>query len=417
MAGKHSRALVGGAVLLAIAASGCTSKKSETGASNSATTKPSAALLGTKNPAKGSAVKVGFIYAGSSVLGDGKPELAAARGAVKYVNEYFGGVGGRPIELVICADHTTPAGATDCANQMLAAKVQVVLSPGPANPDPIVKAFLPAKLPYVVDGAGSASLLLGKYTFVSGNPLGFLATAVRLAKDTGGKKIALLQVDVPAADSLESLATPIYKKAGLGFAVTKVPLATPDVTPQVQAAISSGADTFFVIGDDSICLNALKALKTLGFKGAVQANKNCLKLASAKSLRGFKGFYLAGAEATGAQDTEVQLYHAVVARYAPSIDKPDDGTASATFAVIAMFARAMKEFPQGAAFTSAKVYDTLVAMPPQPKPLLAGQTFQCNRKKSALLVSVCSNATVLETIDGNGQVTKSLALDATPYLP
>jgi branched-chain amino acid transport system substrate-binding protein len=207
----------------------------------------------------------------------------------------------------------------------------------------------------------------------------------------------------------------MYKKAGVDLMTTAVPLGTPDLTPQIQAAISSGADEFFIIGDDLLCVNSLKALKTLGFTGKVAINTNCWQSSVAASLGGYNGALLVGAAATTNADAQVKLFHAIAAHYAPSIANPDGGTVNTHYAVVLAFARAMAGISP-TQFTSSGIAQQLKTMPAQPLPLLAGQTFQCNRKKSALLQAVCSNATVIETLAPDGTVTKSLSFDATPYL-
>ena len=55
-------------------------------------------------------------------------------------------------------------------------------------------------------------------------------------------------------------------------------------------------------------------------------------------------------------------------------------------------------------------------MSPQPMPLLAGQTFQCNGKSSTLLTSICSTGVSLATLDAKGNVTKSENIDAYKYI-
>src|SRR3546814_12356513 len=79
--------------------------------------------------------------------------------AVEYANEYLGGIGGRPIELVVCGNGATPAGAQDCANQLVEQDVVAVtlpftgygeatapVLPGPGFP-PITRSRNPAPAP------------------------------------------------------------------------------------------------------------------------------------------------------------------------------------------------------------------------------------------------------------------------------
>jgi hypothetical protein len=187
------------------------------------------------------------------------------------------------------------------------------------------------------------------------------------------------------------------------------------VTPQIQAAISSGAQAFFLIGDNGLCVSALRAIKTLAFTGPVVSNMNCLKTTAGKTVGGFDGLVVVGANATSDLDSEVRLFHQVAAAYAPSIKDPDNGTVSGHFSAVLGFARAMKAL-QPSQFTSAGVANALLTMQPATLPLLAGQTFQCDRKKSALLASACTNAVVLETTNASGAVVKESPFDASSFL-
>jgi len=122
-----------------------------------------------------------------------------------------------------------------------------------------------------------------------------------------------------------------------------------------------------------------------------------------------------GASATSDLDAEVRLYHAVLAEYAAGVKEPDSDVVPGSYGVVLAFVRAMKDVGSGD-ITNETTAATLLAMHPQTLPLLAGQTFQCDRKKSELLPSVCSNATVIEPIASDGTVKKVIAFDATPYL-
>lgn len=418
MAAKAWRTIVGGVVLGALVAAGCSSSSSSGGTATGGATATTVdqAVLGPMNKATGTPVKIGFIYPGSTPIGDNQDELAMAKATADYVNDHLGGIAGRPLELVTCGDNTTPAGATDCANQMLAAKVPVVLEPEPAQPVPIVNLLTPAKVPFMVWAGADTSVLTSADVSTVGNPLTLLAAPVKLAKDDGKKKIAMVYTDVPAAAELPLLAKPLYKKEGIGLLTTAVPLGAADVTPQIQAALSSGADEFLVIGDDTLCVNSLSALKTLGYQGKVVSNDNCLKSSAAKTLSGgFNGLVIAGTQATSNTNAEVALFHTVAATYAPQIQNPDSGTVPAHYASVLAFARAMKGLTADQ-LTSGGIADQLLTMSPQTMPLLAGATFQCDRKKSTLTPSVCSNGAVIETLDAEGDVTKSVTFDAGPYL-
>jgi branched-chain amino acid transport system substrate-binding protein len=409
---------VGAALLsaLVVVAAACSSNGSSTGStSTTASSANNAAILGTKHPATGAPLKIGYIYAGQTQAIDGTPEINMAKATVKYVNEYLDGIAGRPIELDVCADQVTPAGATQCADQMLADKVPVVLQSQPGQPATVVRLLTPAKVPYFTYLGADVSLMESAVASLIGNPLIILAAPMKVAQDNGYKKVAMVYVDVPAAAELKTLGETLYTKNGLKLLPSAVPLGTPDVTPQVQAAISNGAQEFLVIGDNSLCVNTLKALKTLGFNGKVVINTNCLQGSGAQALSGgYEGAMLATIMSADPNDADVKLYHAVAATYTPST-ATEGNTASAGFGEILGFVRAMTKLTANDA-TPAGITAALLNMPPEPMPLLPTQTFQCNRKAAPLTPGVCSNGAELVTLKANGEVQSSKSFNAGPYL-
>jgi branched-chain amino acid transport system substrate-binding protein len=418
MAATRWRVFVGGALLAALVGTACSSSGSSGGSSagSTPTSAPKPGALGPVKRATGAPLKIGYIYAGQAQNQDNTNEITMAKGTVKYINEHLGGVAGRPLDLVVCADHLTPAGATDCANQMLAAKVPVVLGAEPANPAPILKLLEPAKVPFFIQTAADTSSFFSPDSYVLNNPLIILAAPIKVAKDAGVKKVAMVYVDVPAASQLKSIGTPMFQKAGLQLLPTAVPLGTPDLTPQVQAALSSGAQMFVVIGDASLCVNSLKALKTLGFTGKVATNLNCLTDAAAKAIPGgFDGLVLPITYVDDGTSADSVLLHAVAATYAPGTPTDATGQSVLGFIMTIAFVRAMKGLRAGAG-SAAEIAAAFAAAPPQAVPLLPGQTFQCNRKRSTLTPAVCSNGASILTLDTSGKTTKSETFDATPYL-
>jgi branched-chain amino acid transport system substrate-binding protein len=410
---------VGGAVVAILLATGCSSSASKgSSAGGSATTAAvNMAVLGTPKAAAGAPIKIGYIGGGQSDAIDNRNEAVIADATAKYVNDYEGGIAGRPLQLIACNDHITPSGATDCANQLVADNVAAVLSSQAANPASIMKVLEPAKIPFVPWIGADRSVLFSPNASTITNPLATIAGPIKVAKENGAKKVAIVTVDVPAAKELPAFATPLYKKAGIGVMTIAVPLATPDVTPQIQSALSSGADEFSVAGDISLCTSTVKALKTLGFTGKVVSNQNCLLDPSASSIGGFDGLIFSNVYSIDPNEHDLQLARAIGAKYAHDTDVSGANTGNVLggFANVIGFARAMSGLSPSNA-TPAGVARTLKSMSPQPMPLMAGQTFQCNGKASTLLPSVCSNGASLATLDAQGNVTKNENFDASSYV-
>ena len=83
--------------------------------------------LGTKTPAKGTPVKIGFITDGKGTATDNSIESDVADASVKWINQYRNGIGGHPITLDTCVTGADPDKSVDCANQMIQDDVAAVL--------------------------------------------------------------------------------------------------------------------------------------------------------------------------------------------------------------------------------------------------------------------------------------------------
>src|SRR5690606_27640791 len=77
--------------------------------------------------ASGEPIVLGMINQENTPVGS-YPELSsAARTAAAFVNDVFGGVGGRPIEIEVCNTEFSPEGSTACAQRFAEAGVPAVL--------------------------------------------------------------------------------------------------------------------------------------------------------------------------------------------------------------------------------------------------------------------------------------------------
>jgi branched-chain amino acid transport system substrate-binding protein len=408
-----------GLILLTLAAvtvTSCSSSGGSTaGATPTANASADAATLGAPKTATGTPVTLGFINAGQGPSIDARPEISIANATVKYINAYLGGVAGHPISLKICATGATPAGAQDCANKMVAAGVPAVLEGAPGVPGPIVTTLEKAKIPYFTYATVEQSVLLSPDAYVLSNTLGGLASPIELAKQTKSKHVAEIVIDVPAAiGPIKGLGEPLFKRAGIKVDYFAIPPGTADITPQIQAALSKGADLFSVTGDPALCESAFSALNTLGFKGPRLANPQCLSPGLAKSVPGgVKGVTVGTTESFDTSDREVALYNAILRKYSPK-SVAHLSANSSVYAAFLGFARALAGYH--GAITKQTVPVALAAAAPAKMPLLAGQTFVCNRKVFKLTPAVCSTGMALAVLDSAGNPGKSVPFDSAPIL-
>ena len=373
------------------------------------------AALGTPDPAKGAPVTIGMISdGGSGTVGTAPLVEQGAKMAVAWANAYRGGLGGRPINLFICENDSTPAGGQDCANQMVQKGVVVVVEPftgqGPTEVPIIVK----AGIPYLTLSGSTTeeTTTKGAYSITGGLP-GVLAADAAVAKSKHYKKFAMLTVNVPeATQPTDTLGVQAFKKAGVGFKAIPVNLGTADITPQLESAVQWGANAIGMTGDLTLCSSFFKAYQTLGLTLPRYVLSTCVDPSIINSSLDsvMAGSIISSPGVTSSPD--YATYAAMTKKYAPSVNpSPNVSTnqsdgASAVWTLI----NAMQGFH--GAVTKESVNKQIETAKNVVEPLSDGATFTCNGKVIPSLPSVCSVATLIGTLKANGQATDLKTINA-----
>jgi branched-chain amino acid transport system substrate-binding protein len=367
--------------------------------------------LGAPNPAKGTPVTIGLIEDGGA---QGALTQQGATIAVKYINQYMGGIAGHVVQLTVCDNNATPAGGQQCANQMVQRHVIAVTVPftgqGPAE----VPIITGAGIPYVtLSGASTQELMTpGSFALTGGFPAVLGAMALH-AKQHGFSKVAMLVDNVPSAiQGAQALGGIAFKAAGVGFSVIPVASGTPDMTPQVQTAISGGASAIGVVGDVTLCSSFLKAYQTLSVKLPKYVITTCIDPSIIKSLsRELAGSYVGTTTAVG---SDSKVYAAMVTKYSHGVNpNPSVSTGVAGGVSTVMAFRAMMQGLSGDV-TPATVTQQLKTAQNVPLFLGGGITMTCNGAAIPLLPSICSATTQMGTVQSNGLVTGLKLYDAAP---
>ncbi len=348
-----------------------------------------ASPLGTPKKATGSEVTLGFVSDGKSDAIDNTPEIKAAQAAVSYANNYLGGLAGHKITLNVCETKQTPSGATDCATNMVQAKVPIVITPVSGQSGTIYQGIKDAGIPYLQYGSLDQAELAAPPTsvFVLTNGIGTaLAGPAGIAAAAGIKKAGILVTDVPAAAGPVSQAAPLfYKNAGVTADVITVPVGQADMTPQIQAGISNGDGAFAMVGNPAFCTSAIKGLTTVGFKGPITAIQQCVDQTSAKATNGgYKGVNVL--TTLDSSNKDYVTYLAVMKKYAKGVDT--GGVAPGGYASILALVAALPNLTGDV--TAQTISEGMAAMPPTPLPLGGGITFQCDGKQVSLAPPICS---------------------------
>ncbi len=396
------------AIVVGAASTGCGSSGSSAkgSASPQSSVKSSGAtadpVLGTPKPASGDPVTIGLVTTGDTSAAASKYEEASVAASVEYVNQYLGGLAGRPIKILTCQDKIAPTGATACANQMIAAKVPVVLS----TQEPLstyAKSLSEAGITYVA-GLGTSSITTVKGTFVLADAQYQLVDAgAQVAVAKGAKRAAILTVDTPGnVGYLQSAAIPLYAAKGIDLKVVGAPPANADLTPQVTAMLRDKPDSVYVIGGPSFCVSAFSAMNIAHYTGVRIAIPECINSSSNTSIRGgLNGINELSLVTSDPSDPDVATFAAVLGRYGSGV-KTTDILAAAGYQLVVGFAKAMSGL--SGTVTASSVAAAFTAMPEMKLPLGGGITYQCNGTKVAGKPGLCGAQALLATFGADGKL-------------
>lgn len=370
-------------------------------------------------PATGTPVTIGVIAdTGSGGGSTGADVEQGAKAAVAYLNAH-GGLEGHKVTLYICENQNTPAGGQTCANDMVQKGVIAVTVPFTGQGATEVPTITAAGIPYItLSGASTAELTTpGAYDLEGGFPADLGADALS-AKQHGYKHVTLLVDNVPAAiQGAQVLGGLVFKAAGVGFTVIPVDTGTADMSPQLQSAVSGGADAVGLVGDVTFCSSFLKAYNTLDLKLPRYVLSTCLDpsiLDSATLDKTLAGSYTA--TTTNASKSDLALYAAIIKKYAPKVSTNPDVSANQASGVAPVLALANIMKGSTEPVTAAGVKAQIMAAKNVVIPLSGGLTFTCNGMAIPLLKSVCSSSAGIGVIQSGkaGKVIHVKTYNPTP---
>jgi len=378
-------------------------------------------LLGPEDAASGEPVRLGLVTDGATQAFDNTDELRAGQAAAEYWNTHRGGVAGRPIELVTCETGADPAGASDCANQMVEDGVVAVALSQSAVAEAMWEPLHEAGVPTFFFQNNSEDMLADtESSFVMVNPLSSLmGVPVAVAQDEEADRIAFVTIDVPAALTLfeSGAADEILGNAGLEYDLVRVPPGTADMTTQMQEVANSGAGVVHVIGNDAFCIAAFQGLAAVGYEGSITSISQCITDATREAVPGedLEGISILATQAVGADDDPAyQLYEAVMATYGEDVEDVDNALAMGGYTVTASLAAALAG-AEGE-ITTDTTAEAIQAMAEAEYPGADGLTFQCGGSADPNQPAVCMSGSLRATLDAEGNPASYETVDSSEVL-
>ena len=386
--------IVGGLLMAA-----CGGSSDDASTSDGGGTSGGASLLGEKNPASGTPVKIGTIGDGQTAALDNRSMVQVAEGMVEYLNEYRGGIGGHPIELVSCETEGTPAKTTDCANQMIKEEVVLTILPPIATTADAWTALHDAGVPTFLFSAQAEEIQKDtETTFTIGNAMNTLiGIPSDLAKDNDLDKVVAVVIDVPAA-------TQTYKDTtefdGVSFDLVAVPPGTADMSPQMSKIAKDDDVAVQIVGNDTFAISAMQGLTAAGFDGPISCI-GCDTEAARKALGNtLDGVVIAAQGRTNPGDEDAALWDEIAATYVPSVSNPDELVPVSTYIVWAAAADGLDGITGD--ITQDNIVKTLKGMPSTHLRMYGGIEFRCNGKADPEFPAACADAAVYATLDEEG---------------
>lgn len=406
-------------LLLAVTACGDdddeSSEPEETGGEDAAE------LLGPEDEATGEPVRIGMVSDGSTDAFDNTDELRSAKAAAEYWNTHRGGIGGRPIDVVTCETGADPAGATDCANQLVEEEVVAVALSQSAVADSVWEPIHAAGIPTLWFQTSSQGVILDTETsFAILNPLtGLFGLPISVAESEGADKIAFVVINVPQAlEGLQGLGPTVLGNAGLEYEIFPIDPGTADMTSQMQEVVDSGAEVVQITGNDAFCIAAFNGLNAVGYDGTIATLTQCITDATREGVPGevLEGTFVTSTVALGAEDDPTfQLYEAVVSTYGEDVTDVNNVTAMGGYVAMSAIATSLEGIEGD--ITPETVAATIKAMPEQELPGGGGMTFQCGGSAIEMLPAVCTNQSLRSELDADGNPTDYEVVDSTEILP
>jgi branched-chain amino acid transport system substrate-binding protein len=369
----------------------------------------------------GTPVTIGLISdAGvGSGIGTGPLVEQGAKAAVDYVDTSENGFEDHKVDLYICENQETPAGGQACANQMVQHGVVAVVEPFSGQGQTEVPTIVGAGIPYVtISGASTAELTSpGAFDLEGGFPAALGAMALS-AKQHGYKKVTFVVSNVPGAiQGAQALGGLVFKAAGVGFDVVPVNPGTADITPQLQSAVSSGADAIGMVGDVTLCSSFLQAYNTLGLKlprYVVQPCQDPSILNSPTLDKALAGSYIT--TTTNLSKADDALYASIIRRYLPKVSTNHDVSSNQFDGVLPVLALAAIMKGSTQPVTAAGVKTQIDTAKDVVIPLSGGLIITCNGQAIPVLKSVCSSTAALGLVQSGkaGRVTAVKVYNSTP---
>ena len=274
--------------------------------------------------ADGEPVVMGIINQEDTPAGSFPEQREAIEAAVEYVNDEFGGVEGRPIELVTEITDGSPESSSGAATTLLEQDPLLIMPGTDFGTAASLPIFEDAGVPYV----GGVPLLPPELTseisfsFVGGNVAAFPGQARYLAEELEADHVSIIYTDNPAGlAAAETFSQGPLESLGVSE-VSLIPeeAAAADFTPAVSAANDGDPDAIMVLFAAQGCSRIMQAAASLGVDTPLVYPGSCMDIDVLEAGgEGAEGAYFNSEHIvySDTDDEDVALYREIMEEYRP----------------------------------------------------------------------------------------------------
>jgi branched-chain amino acid transport system substrate-binding protein len=274
---------VAAVVAVAALAAGCGGSSKSSSSSNGAassgsksTPAPDTTALGTPKKATGTPITLGLLNLESGPVTF--PEYRqAAETAVKYINDYKGGIGGHPVKIASCATDGQPSTSARCAGQVVDKKPTAILGGADIGAPGAFPVYKRANVAYLggipfTPVESNAPNAVQFYSISIGDNA---ATVAYAAQTLHVKKASVIYTDDTQGKATGlGVIAPAFKKAGVEVKTVPVAPSAADLSSVAASAIGNSADMVYV-NSPNACPGLLKALKSVGSSAKIAGIDPC----------------------------------------------------------------------------------------------------------------------------------------------
>jgi branched-chain amino acid transport system substrate-binding protein len=242
---------------------GSTEAEAETETGTEAETE-TGSTLGTADKATGEPIVVGMLNLENGPVAF--PQYKeGTEAAIEYINNYKGGIQGRPIELVECATDGQPATSTRCANQIVEKEPMFILGAADTGASGAFPVYERKGLAYIggMPLTPTESNAKNAATFIS-IVVADNAAAAAFAKETLKiKSASSINVSDTQGKYTASQIVGSLKNAGIDVSEVNVSPTASDLTSPAAEAVTSDSELIYIQVPNA-CAPMIKALESIG---------------------------------------------------------------------------------------------------------------------------------------------------------